>query len=68
METHRRVYYEYIYSKVVEDSVLVPQSVIDKGNMAVRSFVDETVEFEEYEPINESEDVEIKIVISEETE
>ena len=59
------VYYEYEKSMIVEDSVDVPQRVIDKGEAAIRSYVTETVEMEEYAAGCESEDVRVSFKIAE---
>ena len=53
------VHYSYEKSKIVEDSVEVPQEVIDKGDKYVRNWIFETVWSEDYSygPDSENEEV-----------
>ena len=59
------VHYEYEKSKIVEDSVEVPQEVIDRGEKYVRNWILETVWSGEYSYGTEAENEEVKFKVDE---
>lgn len=58
-----KVHYEYNMSRIIEDSVEVPQEVLDKGRSHVVSFIQNVIDFEDYDYTTESDHTEINYVV-----
>lgn len=58
-----KVYYEYVYTKIVEDELDIPLSVINRGSKFVQSYIEQAVYQDDYDSTSESEDIKVNFKI-----